>query len=54
MKSKVLIAGASGMVGRALVKELEKDKNIKFLLRELKMNTIYLMTKNNYGKRSTY
>ena len=31
MKSKVLIAGASGMVGRALVNELEKNKNIKLL-----------------------
>ena len=29
MKSKVLIAGASGMVGQALVNELKNDKNVK-------------------------
>ena len=31
MKTNVLIAGANGMVGKALVKELKKNNSIKLL-----------------------
>ena len=49
MRSKVLIAGANGMVGKALIQELEKDKKIK-LLKPSRQEVNYL----NYDEVENY